>query len=70
MNFMLQTRRRRFTLYALTIVAGMVDFFLVLLIAGAGDELQGIKRGILEVADMLAINKADGDNGYKTADVA
>ena len=44
-----------------TIVAGMVDFFLVLLIAGAGDELQGIKRGILEVADMLAINKADGD---------
>jgi len=44
-----------------TIVAGMVDFFLVLLIAGAGDELQGIKRGILEVADMLAINKADGE---------
>jgi LAO/AO transport system kinase len=44
------------------IVAGMVDFFLVLLIAGAGDELQGIKRGILEVADMIAINKADGDN--------
>ncbi len=45
-----------------TLVAGMVDYFLVLLIAGAGDELQGIKRGILEVADMLAINKADGDN--------
>ena len=45
-----------------TIVAGMVDFFLVLLIAGAGDELQGIKRGILEVADMLAITKTDGDN--------
>lgn len=45
-----------------TIVAGMVDFFLVLMIAGAGDELQGIKRGILEVADMLAINKSDGDN--------
>ena len=45
-----------------TIVAGMVDFFLVLMIAGAGDELQGIKRGILEVADMLAINKVDGDN--------
>lgn len=44
------------------IVAGMVDYFLVLLIAGAGDELQGIKRGILEVADMLAINKADGSN--------
>ncbi len=45
-----------------TIVADMVDFFLVLMIAGAGDELQGIKRGIMEVADMLAINKADGDN--------
>jgi len=45
-----------------TIVAGMVDFFLVLMIAGAGDELQGIKRGIIEVADMLAINKVDGDN--------
>ena len=45
-----------------TVVADMVDFFLVLMLAGAGDELQGIKRGILEVADMLAINKADGDN--------
>jgi LAO/AO transport system kinase len=45
-----------------TLVAGMVDYFLVLLIAGAGDELQGIKRGIVEVADMIAINKADGDN--------
>jgi len=45
-----------------TVVSRMVDYFLVLLIAGAGDELQGIKRGILEVADMLAINKADGDN--------
>lgn len=45
-----------------TLVAAMVDYFLVLLIAGAGDELQGIKRGILEVADMIAINKADGDN--------
>jgi len=43
-------------------VAGMVDFFLVLLIAGAGDELQGIKRGIIEIADMIAITKADGDN--------
>jgi LAO/AO transport system kinase len=40
----------------------MVDFFLVLLLAGAGDELQGIKKGILELADALAINKADGDN--------
>ena len=45
-----------------TVVAEMVDFYLVLMLAGAGDELQGIKRGIIEVADMLAINKADGDN--------
>ncbi|MCK6508573.1 methylmalonyl Co-A mutase-associated GTPase MeaB [Myxococcota bacterium] len=44
------------------IVAEMVDSFLVLMLAGAGDELQGIKRGILEVADILAVNKADGDN--------
>jgi LAO/AO transport system kinase len=43
-------------------VASMVDFFLVLMIAGAGDELQGIKKGLLEVADAIAINKADGDN--------
>ncbi len=45
-----------------TVVADMVDFFLVLMLAGAGDELQGIKKGILELADLLAINKADGDN--------
>lgn len=45
-----------------TTVASMVDFFLVLLIAGGGDELQGIKKGVLEVADAIAINKADGDN--------
>ncbi|MEQ9325722.1 MAG: methylmalonyl Co-A mutase-associated GTPase MeaB [Rhodospirillales bacterium] len=45
-----------------TAVADMVDFFLVLMIAGAGDELQGIKKGVLEVADMIAINKADGEN--------
>ncbi|MBM7116461.1 methylmalonyl Co-A mutase-associated GTPase MeaB [Archangium primigenium] len=45
-----------------TVVADLVDFYLVLMLAGAGDELQGIKRGILEVSDMLAINKADGDN--------
>src|SRR5207253_11341868 len=44
-------------------VASMVDFFLVLLLAGAGDELQGIKKGILELADALAINQADGDHG-------
>jgi LAO/AO transport system kinase len=43
-------------------VAAMVDFFLVLMLAGAGDELQGIKKGILESADALAVNKADGDN--------
>ncbi len=44
-----------------TTVAGMVDFFLLLLMPGAGDELQGIKRGIVELADLIAINKADGD---------
>ncbi len=44
------------------IAASMVDFFLVLMLAGAGDELQGIKKGILELADAIAINKADGDN--------
>jgi len=43
-------------------VASMVDFFLVLMLAGAGDELQGIKKGILEIADALVVNKADGDN--------
>ncbi len=43
-------------------VAGMVDCFLVLMLAGAGDELQGIKRGILELVDVLAINKSDGEN--------
>lgn len=45
-----------------TAVASMVDFFLVLIIAGAGDELQGMKKGILELADAVAVNKADGDN--------
>lgn len=44
-----------------TAVAGMVDCFLLLLQPGAGDELQGIKRGIVEMADLLAVNKADGD---------
>ena len=43
-------------------VADMVDFFLLLKLAGAGDELQGIKRGILELADLISINKADGGN--------
>ncbi len=45
-----------------TVVHSMVDFFLLLQIAGAGDELQGIKRGIMEMADAIVINKADGDN--------
>jgi LAO/AO transport system kinase len=45
-----------------TSVAGMVDFFLVLMISGAGDEIQGIKKGLMELADAVAINKADGDN--------
>ena len=45
-----------------TVVAAMVDFFLVLMLPGAGDELQGIKKGILELADMIAVNKADGEN--------
>jgi LAO/AO transport system kinase len=44
----------------------MVDFFLLLKIAGAGDELQGIKRGIMEMADAIVINKADGDNVRKS----
>ena len=43
-------------------VAGMVDFFLVLMLAGGGDELQGIKKGVMELADMIAITKADGGN--------
>jgi len=45
-----------------TVVHSMVDFFLLLMLAGAGDELQGIKRGIIEMADALTINKADGNN--------
>ncbi len=45
-----------------TAVDDMVDCFLLLMVAGAGDELQGIKRGVLELADIVAVNKADGDN--------
>src|SRR5712691_3542837 len=45
-----------------TMVADMTDFFLVLMLPGAGDELQGLKKGVVEIADMIAINKADGDN--------
>src|SRR5690554_150643 len=52
-----------------TVVHSMVDFFLLLMLAGAGDELQGIKRGIMEMSDALVITKADGDN-RKLANVA
>ncbi|GAB1367073.1 methylmalonyl Co-A mutase-associated GTPase MeaB [Candidatus Cloacimonadaceae bacterium] len=45
-----------------TTVRSMVDFFLLMQIAGAGDELQGIKKGIIELADLIVVNKADGDN--------
>jgi LAO/AO transport system kinase len=45
-----------------TAVADMTDFFLVLVLPGAGDELQGLKKGVVELADMIAVNKADGDN--------
>jgi LAO/AO transport system kinase len=45
-----------------TAVADMTDFFLALMLPGAGDELQGIKKGVVELADMIAVNKADGDN--------
>lgn len=48
-----------------TMVKNMTDFFLLLMLPGAGDELQGIKRGIMEMADLLAINKTDGDNVQK-----
>lgn len=52
-----------------TAVSDMTDFFLALMLPGAGDELQGIKKGLVELADMIAINKADGDN-VKRANVA
>ena len=48
-----------------TAVRSMTDFFLLLMLAGAGDELQGMKRGIVEMIDAMAINKADGDNKLK-----
>jgi LAO/AO transport system kinase len=53
-----------------TMVANMVDFFLVLMIPGAGDELQGIKKGVLELADMIAVNKADGGNEQRARSAA
>lgn len=46
-------------------VRSMVDFFLLLMITGAGDELQGMKKGVIELADAIVINKADGDNKQK-----
>jgi LAO/AO transport system kinase len=52
-----------------TAVADLTDFFLVLMLPGAGDEIQGLKKGIVELADMLAVNKADGDN-LKRAQIA
>lgn len=52
-----------------TAVSQLVDFFLLLMLAGGGDELQGIKRGIMEMADLIVINKADGDN-IKKAELA
>ena len=53
-----------------TTVADMTDFFLALMLPGAGDELQGIKKGLVELADMLAVNKADGDNIKRAASAA
>ncbi|GAA0772919.1 methylmalonyl Co-A mutase-associated GTPase MeaB [Roseibium denhamense] len=53
-----------------TTVADMVDFFLVLMLPGAGDELQGIKKGVLEIADMIAVNKADGDGAVRARSAA
>lgn len=53
-----------------TAVAGMVDIFVVLLLAGGGDDLQGIKKGIIELADIICINKADGDNVARASKAA
>ncbi|MCB1884231.1 MAG: methylmalonyl Co-A mutase-associated GTPase MeaB [Geminicoccaceae bacterium] len=53
-----------------TVVAEMVDLFLVLALPGAGDELQGIKKGILEVADLIAVNKADGEGRLRAEQAA
>ncbi len=53
-----------------TVVHAMVDVFVVLMLSGAGDELQGIKKGVLELADLLAVNKADGANVEKAQQAA
>jgi len=53
-----------------TAVADMTDFFLALMLPGAGDQLQGIKKGVVELADMIAVNKADGDNVVRARQAA
>ncbi len=53
-----------------TAVSEMVDFFVCLMLPGAGDELQGIKKGVLEIADMICVNKADGDNEIRANQAA
>lgn len=53
-----------------TAVCDMTDFFLALMLPGAGDELQGIKKGLVELADMIAVNKADGDNVQRAKSAA
>jgi len=53
-----------------TVVAEMVDIFLILMLPGAGDELQGIKKGVLELADIIAVNKTDGENEAKAFEAA
>ncbi|WP_298965396.1 methylmalonyl Co-A mutase-associated GTPase MeaB [uncultured Roseibium sp.] len=53
-----------------TTVADMVDLFLVLMLPGAGDELQGIKKGVLEIADMIAVNKAEGEGALRARSAA
>ena len=53
-----------------TAVSDMVDFFAVLMLPGGGDELQGIKKGVIEIADLIAVNKADGDNVKKAESAA
>jgi LAO/AO transport system kinase len=53
-----------------TAVADLTDFFLVLMLPGAGDELQGIKKGVIELADMIAVNKADGDGAQRASAAA
>ena len=55
-------RRKARQVQSETMVASMVDHFVVLTLPNSGDELQGIKKGVLELADVLAVNKADGDN--------